>query len=179
MARTVAVIAKVGLLEHRGKVRTKEGVFEVVRGADGWYTVGGPAAEGPGKVRYDDERELLEIQRPGIVLSIHFRGELEHTTFTFRGHTYEVGTMDFGNISIREGTRPVVRGHVTVSGARLLSVADEMLPVERELVFGLAVRSSAADEDYWDESHPFLEGMKENAEESVLDEEARHRLEKK
>ena len=87
--------------------------------------------------------------------------------------------MDFGNISIREGARPVVRGHVTVSGARLLSVADEMLPVERELVFGLAVRSSAADEDYWDESHPFLEGMKENAEESVLDEEARHRLEKK
>ena len=47
MARTVAVIAKVGLLEHRGKVRTKEGVFEVVRGADGWYTVGGPAADGP------------------------------------------------------------------------------------------------------------------------------------
>ena len=173
MARPVAVIAKVGLLEHRGKVRTKEGVFEVVRDGDGWYVVGGPAAEGSGKVRYDDEGELLEIERPGIAVSIHFRGELEHTTFTFGGRTYAVGTMDFGNISIKEGPRPVVSGHVTVSGARLVTVAPEMLPIERELAFGLALRSSAADDDYWDESHPFYELFKENTEESVLGEEAR------
>ena len=177
MAGSVAVIAKVGLLEHRGKVRTKEGVFEAVRGADGWYTVGGPAAEGPGKVRYDDEAERLELQRPGNAVSIHFRGELERTTFEYRGHTYDVATMDFGNILIQEGPRPVVQGHVTVSGARLVRVAPEMLPIERELAFGLALRSSAIDDDYWDESHPFLEGIKENAEESVLDEETKHRRE--
>ncbi len=170
----MAVIAKVGLLEHGGKVRTKEGIFEVTRGTDGWYTVGGPGAEGPGRVRYDDERELLEIERPGVAVSIHFRPELERTTFMFRGHTYEVATMDFGNISIREGSRPVVQGHVTVSGDKLRTVAPDLLPIERELAFGLAVRSSAIDSDSWDEEHPFLEGIEEGAEGAVLDEETKH-----
>lgn len=170
----MAVIAKIGLLEHRGKVRTKEGVFEVTREADGWYAVGGPAAEGPGKLRYDDERETLEIQRPGIAVSIRFRPELERTSFALSGHTYDVAPMDFGTISIQENGRPVVQGHVTVSGARLVTVAPELLPIERELAFGLALRSSALDTDLWDEDQPFFEGIKQRAEEAVLDEESRH-----
>ena len=175
----MTVIAKVSLREHGGKVRTKEGIFEVTRAEDAWFSVGGPAAEGPGRVRYDDERETLQIERPGTALSIHFRPELERTTFTFGGHTYDVATMDFGTISIKEGSRPAVEGHVTVSGVRLLSVAPELLPVERELAFGLALRGAAADEDFWDESHPFLERIIQRGEETILDEEAKHHREPK
>lgn len=64
--------------------------------------------------------------------------------------------MDFGNISIKEGGRPAVRGHTTVSGVRLLVVAPDLEPLERELAFGLALRSSALDKDLWDEDHPLL-----------------------
>lgn len=169
----VAVIAKIGLLERRGKVRTPSGVFEVVREEDSGFTVGGPAAEGPGRVHYDDDRDVLDIQRPGISVSIVFRPELEHTTFDFRGHVYEVGTMDFGDISIREGGRSVVKGHVTISGVRLQSVEPELLPIERELAFGLALRSSSLDEDSWREDQPFLTGLEESAEDAVLREDER------
>lgn len=169
----MAVIAKVGLLEHGGKVRTEAGIFEVTRAPDGTYLVGGPAAQGSGKVRYDDHRETLEIQRPGVDVSIQFRPELERTTFEFGGRTYEVGTMDFGDISIQEGDRPVVRGHETVSGVRLLSVAPELVAIERELAFGLALRGSSVDEDHWREDQPFLEGLKERAEDAFLREDAK------
>ena len=170
----MTVIAKIGVLEHGGKVRTKDGVFAVHRGPDGSYAVSGPAGEPAGRVRYDDERETLTIERPGFALSIRFRPELEHTRFELAGHTYEVATMDFGNISIKEDARAVVQGHVTVSGVRLLTVAPELVPVERELAFGLALRSSAADEDYWDEDQPFFEALKQRAEGAVLGEESRH-----
>lgn len=173
----MAVIAKVGLLEHGGKVRTKAGIYEARRAPDGWYVVQGPTAEGSGKVRYDEGRGTLEVQRPGVDVSIRFRAELEHTTFEFGGHTYEVGTMDFGDISIREGARPVVRGHETVSGVRLLSVAPELEPIERELAFGLALRGASVDENYWREDEPFLEGIKERAEDAFLREDAKARHE--
>ncbi len=152
----VVVVAKVGVLEKNGKVRTPEGTYEVTASDDGWYTVMGPASEASGRVRYDDDRNLLEVEKPGVRLSIHFRPELEHTTFELNRHIYEVATMDFGNISIKEGSRPVVRGHGTVSGVRLLAVAPDLEPLERELAFGLALRSSALDKDLWDEDHPLL-----------------------
>jgi hypothetical protein len=173
----VTVIAKVGLLEHGGKVRTAEGVFEVRAGPDGWFEVGGPGNEGGGKVYYDRDQDRLEIQRPGATVSIAFHSELEHTTFAFRGHTYEIATMDFGNVSIKEAGRPVVQGHETVSGVRLLSVASELVPIERELAFGLAVRGAAVDEDNWREDEPFLEGLKQGAEGAFLREDARLRHE--
>ena len=169
----MAVIAKLGWREHGGKVRIADGVFEVTLDPDGWYAVGGPPSEGAGKVRYDDERDTLEIRRAGVDVSIAFKPELEHTTFEFRGHAYEVGTMDFGNISIKEGTRPVARGHETVSGVRLLSVAPDLVPIERELAFGLALRGAAVDEGYWREDEPFLEGIRERAEGAFLHEDAR------
>jgi hypothetical protein len=60
-----------------------------------------------------------------------------------------------------------------VSGVRLLSVAPELLPIERELAFGLAVRGSAVDADYWREDEPFLEGIKQSAEDTFLREDAK------
>lgn len=169
----MAVIAKVGLLEHRGKVRTGAGIFEVRGTADEGYEVGGPPSEGPGHVHYDIDRDVLDIQRPGVQVSIQFRGELEHTTFPFAGHTYEIGTMDFGNVSITEAGRPVVRGHETVSGVRLLFVAPELVPIERELAFGLAIRGAAVDASNWAEDEPFLESLKQSAEGAFLHEDDR------
>lgn len=169
----MAVIAKIRLLEHRGKVRTQAGVFEVDRSEDGWYTVGGPAAEGAGRVRYDEGRQVIQIERPGVAVSIDFDPEPKRTTFEFRGHVYEVGSMDFGNISIQEGSRAVVRGHVTISGVRLTSVEADLLPIERELAFGLALRGAALDEDFWQAEHVYTEWGKDQVQGAVLDEEQR------
>ncbi len=99
----MVVVAKIGVTGKKGKVRTPEGIYEVSRAKDDWYSVAGPIGLQPGRVRYNDNRNLLEIERSGFSLSIHFRPELEHTTFELNGHAYEVETMDFGNISIREG----------------------------------------------------------------------------
>ena len=151
----VVVVAKIGI-RGKGKVRTQEGIYEVKAADDGWLTVSGPPPEGPGSVRYLDERDLLEIERRGGTFSIHFRPELEQTRFELNGHVYEVATTDFGHISIAEGSRPVVRGHGTVSGVRLLAVAPDLAPFERELAFGFALRLSAQDKDLWDEDHPLL-----------------------
>jgi len=150
----VVVVAKIGVTGKKGKVRTPEGIYEVSRAKDDWYSVAGPIGLQPGRVRYNDNRNLLEIERSGFSLSIHFRPELEHTTFELNGHAYEVETMDFGNISIREGDHPVVRGHGTISGVRLLEVAPDFEPFERELAFGLALRSGALDRDLWREDNP-------------------------
>ncbi|HYM39860.1 MAG TPA: hypothetical protein VEY12_06925 [Thermoplasmata archaeon] len=173
----MAVIAKIGVLEHRGKVRTPEGVFEVGRPVDGWYPVGGPPAEGPGRVRYNPDREVLDIARPGSSLSIAFRPDVERTVFEFRGHRYEVASMDFGNVLIREGSQLVVRGHVTIGGVRLVSVAPDLLPIERELAFGLALRGSALDEDYWRDEHVLTEWSKQQVEDLALHEDKRRRHE--
>lgn len=172
-AGPVTVIAKLGILEHHGKVRTPAGIFEVQGTREEGYEVGGPEAEGPGRVRYDEGGDVLHIQRPGIEVSIHFLPELVATTFQFRGHSYEIGPMDAGNISIKEGITPVVRGHETVSGVRLLFVAPELVPIERELAFGLAVRGDALDAGNWREDEPFLEGLKQGAEGAFLREDAK------
>ena len=144
----MAVIAKLGFVEH-GKVRTDAGVFAVRPGDDGWYRVAGTTPGEPGRVRYHDERRLLEIESPGLRLSIHFLGETETTTFELGGRTYSIGTMDFGQISVRDGDREVVKGHATVSGVRLDVVDPVFKPIERELAFGLALRSSGIDKDLW------------------------------
>jgi len=149
----MAVTARIGLLEHRGKVRTQAGAFEVERADEGWYAVGGPPEEGAGRVRYDEDRQVIHIERPGIAVSIDFNPEPSNTTFEFQGHVYGVGSMDFGEISIKEGSRAVVRGHLTISGVRLVSVESELLPIERELAFGLALRGVALDEDFWRADH--------------------------
>ena len=151
----VVVVAKIGI-RGKGKVRTQEGMYDVSPADDEWFVVSGSPGEESGRVRYRDEQDLLEIERRGVELSIHFRPELEHTTFELNGHVYEVATTDFGHISITEGSRPVVRGHGTVSGVRLLAVAADLAPVQRELAFGFALRLSAQDKDLWDEDHPLL-----------------------
>jgi hypothetical protein len=152
----VAVVAKVGITGKRGKVRTPSGIFDVKPAAGGWYVVGSPPGEESGRVRYDDDRSLLEIEWPKATTSIHFRGEIEHTTFELNGHEYEIATMDFGNILVKEGNLPVVRGHGTISGVRLLEVSPEIEPFERELAFGLALRAAGIDRDLWREDRmPF------------------------
>jgi len=169
----VTVVAKVGMREQHGKVRTAEGIVEVQRSPDGTYEVPAPADGQPGRVKYDDEHDVLEIERPGVHLSIQFRGETEHTVFEFGGRTYEVATMDFGAISIKDAGRPAVQGHVTVSGVRLLSVAPDLQPIQRELAFGLALRSDAISKGFWREDEPFLEGIKERIETDLLEGDAR------
>src|SRR5256712_12067243 len=101
----VVVVAKIGI-RGKGKVRTQEGIYEVKAAGDGWLTVSGPPPEGPGSVRYLDERDLLEIERRGGTFSIHFRPELEQTRFELNGHVYEVATTDFGHIFNRGRESP-------------------------------------------------------------------------
>ncbi len=158
----MAVIAKIGWIEHRGKVRTEAGVFEV-----------DPAAEGSGRVRYDGDRQIIRIERPGATVDIDFDPEPKRTVFQFQGHAYEVASMDFGDIAIREGGRIAVRGHVTISGVRLVSVSPELLPIERELAFGLALRGAGMEEDFWQADHVYTEWSKDQAEGAVLREEER------
>ena len=107
----MVVVAKVGITEKKGKVRTPAGIFEVTRGKDGWYAVDAPKGQATGKVRYDDDRNVLDIERPDSTLSIHFRGELGQTTFSLNSRTYEVAPMDFGNIAITDS-----KIHVLQSG---------------------------------------------------------------
>ncbi len=151
----MVVVAKVGVLEEHGRVRTDEGTFTVRPADDGWFAVSGKTPEESGRVRYDASRAVLEIERPGVRVAIPFRPELQRTTFELGGHVYEVGNMDFGNISIKEGTRTVVQGHVTTSGVRLLTVEADLKPLERELAFGLALRSSEVDKDFWKDDHVY------------------------
>ena len=164
----MVVAVRLGLMERHGKVRTPEGTFEVHRGDDGWYTLAGPSPAASGRLRYDDDRALLEIEREAIHLSIQFRPETERTTFEFGGRTYDVAPMDFGEITIKEGTRVAVQGHATLSGARLKTVDRALQPIESELAFGLALRSSALDEDFWHEDHPLVWGAEESAEDERL-----------
>ncbi|HKW42673.1 MAG TPA: hypothetical protein VJP06_00675 [Thermoplasmata archaeon] len=156
----MVVVAKISISANSGKVRTTEGIFQVTLEKDDWYSVAGPVPHEVGQVRYDDDRNSLEIQRPEGRLSIHFKPELEHTTFEWKGHSYQMGTLDFGEISIKEGSRAAVRGHGTVSGVRLLAVAPDLSPIERELAFGLALRSAAIDRDLWREDRPLLSRWK-------------------
>lgn len=149
----MAVIAKIGVIEHRGKVRTQEGVFAVEEGEDGWYTVGAPAGQTPGRLHYEPNRQVLTIERPEGALVIDFQPQIERTTFEFSGYRYEVGSMDFGNIVFKEGTRTAVQGHVTIGGVRLVTVAPEFLPFERELAYGLAIRGSVLDSEFWRDEH--------------------------
>lgn len=149
----MAVIAKIGVLEHRGKVRTQEGVFEVHEDADGGYTVGGPAGVAPGRLHYEPNRQVLTIERPEGRLVIDFQPDLERTVFEFGGRRYEVASMDFGNILVKEGARTAVEGHITIGGVRLVTVTPEFLPYERELAYGLALRGSVLDSEFWHEGH--------------------------
>ena len=149
----MAVIAKVGVIEHRGKVRTQEGVFAAEEGSDGWYTVGAPVGVAPGRLRYEPNRQVLTIERPDGDLVIDFQPEPERTVFELGGRRYVVGSMDFGNVLIKDGSRTAVQGHITIGGVRLVTVASEFLPFERELAYGLALRGSVLDSDLWREDH--------------------------
>ncbi len=164
----MAVVAKIGFRERRGKVRTDAGVFPVERAGEGWFTVGGPAGEGGGRVRYEPNQGILEIERPTVRVVIDFQPEVEGTTFTYGGHTYRAGAMTFGTIWIKEDGRTVVEGHVTLSGVHLTQVAPEFQPIERELAFGLALRGEALAEDSWREDESFFEQIKQGAEDRIL-----------
>ncbi len=137
----MAVVAKTGILEG-GKVRAEDGVCRARQEVDGWYSIVERTPGDSGRVRYNGARDILEIERLGVRLSIQFRPELERTSFELDRTVYDVATMDFGRVSIRERGRSVVEGRVTPGGVRLDSVAPELQPIERELAFGLALRSN-------------------------------------
>lgn len=143
------VVAKLGLLEDRGRVRTDEGTFEVHPSEVDGYVVEAPTGKEPGLVRYDSEYQVLRIDRPEVTLAISFRPEAEHTTFLLNGRSYEVAPMGSGEILFTEEKRPVVRGHLTTSGAHLEFVAREFVPIVRELAFGLALRGAYGEERFW------------------------------
>ncbi len=164
----MVVAVRLALLEHRGKVRTPEGTVEVRRGDDGWFVIPGLGSEPSGRVRYDAEREALALEHGDVRVSVQFRRESQDTTFTMGGHVFTLGRMDFGELSIREGTRVIVRGHATLSGVRLTLVGPELQPMERELALGLALRGSSLDDEFWREEHPFLEQVEQETERGWL-----------
>jgi len=137
----VAIVAKTGIFGG-GKVRTEDAVCKVRPAGEGWYSIPGRTSGDSGRVRYHGARDILEIERPGVSLTIQFRSEMEKTTFELDRIAYDVATMDFGRVSIQERGRSVVEGRVTPGGVRLDSVAPELQPIERELAFGLALRSN-------------------------------------
>jgi hypothetical protein len=83
------------------------------------------------------ERLLLDNSRGEI--EVKFDPNLG--TFEFDGRTYVIGSMKGGDILVRERDRRVIEGRVTVSGVRLEKVAIDLVPIQRELAFGLALRS--------------------------------------
>lgn len=142
LPRSVAIVVKLGVLRNRHEVKTDDGVFGVRPSEAGGYVVEAPPGQDPGVVRYDEKERVLDIQRPGLSLRIRFGTEQERTFFDFDEHHYEVGTLDFGKVDVAEAGRQVVGGYATVSGVRLEFVAPDIRPIERELAFGLALRSA-------------------------------------
>ncbi len=138
----MAIVVKLGVLRDRHEVKTDDGVFDVRPSAEDGYVVEAPAGEEPGLVRYNEGDRVLDIQRPGVALRIRFGTEQEPTVFDFDNHRYEVGTLDFGKVDIAEAGRQAVGGFATLSGIRLEFVVPELRPIERELAFGLALRSA-------------------------------------
>lgn len=105
----------------------------------GWYVVEDASSWGDARVLFRAAQDLGVIQWRSTILKIPFHaGE---GTFTWEERSYRIGTMITGEIRIHEGDREVVRGHVTVAGLRLESVATELLPIIRPLAWALLLRS--------------------------------------
>lgn len=143
-AASVAVDVK-----HRiwgdGRIRVDEVRTKVLRDAGGWYLVEGIHSGEGARVLYRDMQDLILVSWPNVYLRIAFRkGEGQ---FRWEDRPYHIASMIDGDIRIDQGGRVVVRGHVTVAGIHLETVAVELLPIVRPLAWGLALRSERVGRD--------------------------------
>ncbi len=135
----VTVEARIGILRDRLVVEGVE--YPIRHEGGGWVSVASYGSRNRSRVRYDALRDRIRIETSGGALAIPFHWR--HTTFEFAGHRYRVGPMAWGHVMVSRDDRPVVTGHVTLSGVRLGYVAPELQPIASELAVGLAYRAIA------------------------------------
>lgn len=87
---------------------------------------------------YSPFSDRLRIETPEGPLEVRFRWR--RTTFVWRGRTYRVRSILWGDVRIEEGDRIVLHGKTTWSGVRFNRVAPELEPVAQELALGFAFR---------------------------------------
>ena len=133
----VTIEVRIGLLRDRVFEGSRE--FEVRRGRDGWRYIG-DAPRGANRVRYDGWRDVLVIESSHGSFRIRIRWR--NTTFAWRGRSYRIEHSFLSRVTIFQGDRPAVQGHLTWSGIRLERVDPEFRDIERELAFGLAHRAT-------------------------------------
>ena len=131
--------ARIGILKDRLVVEGVE--YPVRHEGGGWVSVSSAGPRAGRRVRYDALRDRIRIEGSGETVAIPFHWR--HTTFDFDGRRYRVGPMAWGHVMVSRGDRPVVTGHVTMTGVRLGYVAPELQPIAKELAVGLAYRAIA------------------------------------
>ncbi len=117
----------------------------MLRDTGGWCVVNGIHAEETARVLYREMDDLNVVCWPTLILRIQFRGGEGH--FEWEGRPYHIATMIEGEIRLDQEGRSAARGHVTPAGIHLGTVAAELLPLIRPLVWGLALRSEHVGRD--------------------------------
>ncbi len=136
----MVVDAKHGLLGD-GRIRVDGRRSRVTKDSGGWYVVADPSSWGEARVLYNDYADLAVLRWSTTILRVHFKaGE---GAFSWEERSYHIGTMIEGEVRIDQEGRSVVRGHATVSGIHLDTVATELLPIIRPLTWALVLRSEA------------------------------------
>lgn len=134
----MVVDAKHGLLRD-GWIRVDGERARVIRDTGGWYVVKDRSPWGDARVLFRGAQDMAAIQWSTTILRIAFRaGE---GRFRWEEREYDIAAMSEGEIRISQEGRPVARGHVTAAGLHLDSVATEILPILRPLVWVLVLRS--------------------------------------
>jgi len=134
----VIVESKLGILRDRVLVGGRE--FAVQRGRHGWRYIPG-ARDRIGRVLYDGWRDRLTIQSPNGSVEIRFRWR--HTTFSWRGRVYRVGSMLGNRVTLFLGDQPAAVGKITWGGVRFEMMDPELSDIERELAVGFGLRAQA------------------------------------
>ncbi len=134
----MAVVVRRGRL-RTGVVVVDGDVYRVRRGKGGWYTVCARTPYDDGRVLFDDPQDHATLQRSDGTVEIQFH--LEETVFGWQARAHQLASMEWGQITIDQEGRTVARGHVTVSGIHLETVAPELLPIVREPAFALTLHS--------------------------------------
>jgi len=122
-------------LEKTGRSERRRAFTTSVAAPDGWYTVAGPAVQQPGRVRYNDDRNLLESNYPVERLD-SLSGRMERTTFELM----DTSTKWDDGLRESQSKRATARSSAAmgpVSGVRLSKVAPEMRPRTRNCHTGL------------------------------------------
>ena len=136
----MAVEARHGLFGD-GRIRVDGKRTRVRRDTGGWYIVDDLSAWGSARVLYRGPWDLAVIQWTVATLRIPWRaGE---ASFVWEEREYHIANMDFGEIRVEQEGRSAARGHVTVAGLVLETVATELLPITRPLGWVLVLRSES------------------------------------